>query len=118
MPKLEMHENSPLHIQELNCRKNVYELEDLAREELLGLNLLLDLGLVEKIPFTSFLNHVLGSVYIEPMFPYVVLPHHEGAKRDTIRVIKGTSAKLPHHRGHVPTYPMENEMSLIHHAKK
>jgi hypothetical protein len=53
VPKFEMHENSPLHIQELNCGKNVHELEDLAKEELLGLNLPPNLGLVKKIPFTS-----------------------------------------------------------------
>jgi hypothetical protein len=61
---------------------------------------------------------MLGSVYVKPMFPYVVLPYHEGAKQDTIGVIRRANAKLPHHRGHVPTYPMENEMSLIHNARK
>jgi hypothetical protein len=43
------------------------------------------------------------------------LPHHEGAKQNNIKVIRGTNAKLPHHRGLALTYPMENEMSLIHH---
>ncbi len=59
--KLEMHENNPLHIQELNYGKNVYELEDLVGEELLSLNMSPKLGLVEKIPFTSFPSHMLGS---------------------------------------------------------
>jgi len=46
-----------------------------------------------------------------------VLPCHEGAKRNTIGVIKA-NAKQPHHKGHVPTYPMENEAPLVHHIEK
>jgi hypothetical protein len=42
----------------------------------------------------------------------------EWVKQDTTKVARGTNAKLPHHKGHVPTYPMENEMSLIHHVIK
>ncbi len=45
-------------------------------------------------------------------------PTHEGGKQNTIGVIKGTNAKLPHHRGHVPTYPMRNKMSLVQHVIK
>jgi hypothetical protein len=36
-------------------------LEDLVGEELLSLNMSPKLGLVEKIPFTSFPSHMLGS---------------------------------------------------------
>jgi len=39
----------------------------------------------------------------------------KGVKEDTIRVVRGTNAKLPHHWGHVPTYLVENEMSFKHH---
>jgi hypothetical protein len=49
------------------------------------------------------------------MFPYAMLPHHEGAKQDTIGVVGGTNAKLPHCMGPSLAYPMENEMSLVHH---
>jgi len=41
------------------------------------------------------------------------LPHHEGAKQDTIRVV---NAKLPHCMGPVLTYPMENKMPFVHHV--
>jgi hypothetical protein len=38
-----------------------------------------------------------------------------GAKGNTIEVIRGSSAKLPHHRGLTLIYPMENEMPLVCH---
>jgi hypothetical protein len=41
---------------------------------------------------------------------------HEDAKRDTIKVARGTNAKLPHFTGHALSYPTENEMSLVHHV--
>ncbi len=41
------------------------------------------------------------------MFPYALLPHQEGAKRDTVGVTRGASVKQPHHKGHVTIYPME-----------
>jgi hypothetical protein len=44
------------------------------------------------------------------------LLHHEGAKQDAIGVIRGASAKLPHHKGLTLTYPMENETPLVHHV--
>jgi hypothetical protein len=50
------------------------------------------------------------------MFPYALLPHHEGAKQDTIGVAGGTSAKLPHCIDHVLAYPMESEMPFVHHT--
>jgi hypothetical protein len=50
------------------------------------------------------------------MFPYASLPCHKGAKQDTIGVIKGTNAKLPHHRGLLLVYQMENETPLVRHA--
>jgi hypothetical protein len=46
------------------------------------------------------------------------MPPLKGVKQDTIGVTKGTNAKLPHHKGHVPTFPMENEMSFVHHVVK
>jgi hypothetical protein len=52
------------------------------------------------------------------MFPYALLPCHKGAKGDTIMVIKRISAKLSHHKGLMPIYPMENEMPFLHHVVK
>jgi len=49
-------------------------------------------------------------------FPYGLLPHHEEAKRDTIGVVRGASAKLPHCTGPTLIYPMENKMPFIYHA--
>jgi hypothetical protein len=50
------------------------------------------------------------------MFPYALSPHHEGAKRNTIGVIGGTSAKLPHYTSLALAYLMENKMSFVHHT--
>jgi hypothetical protein len=52
------------------------------------------------------------------MLPYAPLPHHEGAKRDTIRVIKRVNANPPHHRGFMLTYLMETETPLVCHIVK
>jgi len=49
---------------------------------------------------------------------YALLPNHERAKQHTNGVIKKTIVKLPHHRGVVLGYPMENKMPLAHHAIK
>jgi hypothetical protein len=47
---------------------------------------------------------------------YALLPYHEEAKQDTIGVVRGANVKLPHYTGLVLTYPMENEMPLVHHT--
>jgi hypothetical protein len=52
------------------------------------------------------------------MFPYALSPFYEGANKDTIGVAGRASAKLPHCTGLAVAYPMENEMSLVHHAIK
>jgi hypothetical protein len=39
-------------------------------------------------------------------------------KRNTIGVVRGVSAKLPNCTGPMLAYPMENEMSFIHHTVK
>jgi len=46
---------------------------------------------------------------------HALLACHKGAKQDTIGVTRGADAELPHHKGLVPTYPMENKMSFVHH---
>jgi hypothetical protein len=69
------------------------------------------LGLQKK-PLASFFNCLLESIQVEPAFLYALLPCHKGAKQNTIKVIKETSAKLPHHKGPVPTYPMEKKCHL------
>jgi len=50
------------------------------------------------------------------VFPYALSPWHEEAKQDTIGVAERTNVKLPHCMGLALTYPMENEMALVHHA--
>jgi hypothetical protein len=40
VPKCELFNNIPLHVQELKCEKDVYELEDYVVEEALKLDLL------------------------------------------------------------------------------
>jgi hypothetical protein len=45
-----------------------------------------------------------------------LLPCHEGAKQDTIGVVKSKNAKLPHCIGFALAYTMENKMPLIHHT--
>jgi hypothetical protein len=52
------------------------------------------------------------------MFYYGLSPRHEKAKQDTIRVIRGASAKLLHYSSPLLVYPMENKMSLVHHIVK
>jgi hypothetical protein len=49
---------------------------------------------------------------------YAMLPHHERAKQDTIKVTRRTNVKLSHHKGLMLSYLMENEMPLTHHAIK
>jgi hypothetical protein len=50
------------------------------------------------------------------VFPYALLPRHEGAKQDTIGVIRGVNAKFPHHKGFALIYLMENETPFVHHV--
>jgi hypothetical protein len=52
------------------------------------------------------------------MFPYAQLPFFRKAKQNTIEVTKEINAKLPHHRGHVLTYPLENKMPFINYIIK
>jgi hypothetical protein len=48
------------------------------------------------------------------------MPHYPATrgKRDFIRVMKGTNAKLPHHRGLTLSYPMENKTPFVCHVIK
>jgi hypothetical protein len=46
-----------------------------------------------------------------------MLPHHKGAKQNTIGIIKNNKCKLPHHKGLVLAYLIENEMPLVHHVR-
>jgi len=50
----------------------------------------------KKTSFASFPNHLLENASIKFVFPYALLPYHEGAKWNTIRVTRGASVKLPH----------------------
>jgi hypothetical protein len=50
------------------------------------------------------------------MFPYAPFPCHKVAKRNFIKVIKGTNATPPHHKGLMLAYLMENETPLVYHV--
>jgi len=50
------------------------------------------------------------------MFPYALSPSHKGAKRNTIGVVGGASAILPHYTGSSLAYPIEIKMPLVHHV--
>jgi hypothetical protein len=52
------------------------------------------------------------------VFLYALSPHHERIKQNTIWVTKGVNVRLPHYTGLVLVYPMENEMSFVHHTIK
>jgi len=98
VPKHELLESIPLHIQELKCEKRLWVKRSCWGRE-------------TKLPFVykrtflaSFPNHMLKNIWVEPMFPFVLLPYYEKVKWDTIGVARETSAKLPHHKGHVPAY--------------
>jgi hypothetical protein len=54
VPKHELFENIPLHVQELNYEKGVYKLEDHVGEKALGSNLLPKLGFAKRYFLTSF----------------------------------------------------------------
>ncbi len=51
----------PLHVQELDYEKGVYELKDYVGEQALNLNLLPKLGLANKTLPTSFPNRLLEN---------------------------------------------------------
>ncbi len=84
-------------------------------EKGLSLNWPLKLEPTKKTPLTSFPSCLLERTWIESTFPCALSPHHKGAKRDTIGMIR-VSAKLLHCMGHALAYLMENEMPLVHHA--
>jgi hypothetical protein len=54
VPKHELLENIPLHNQGLNCKVNVYELEDHVGEKGWSLNWLIKLGPTKKLLFQVF----------------------------------------------------------------
>jgi hypothetical protein len=58
----ELLESILLHIQELNYKKDIYELENHVGEKTLNSNLPLKLGPAKQIPLASFLNCLLKSV--------------------------------------------------------
>jgi hypothetical protein len=113
--KCELPKSIPLHEQGLNCGPNIYELEDHVKENGLSSNWLTKFGPAKKIP-PIFPSHLLKSIWIESTFPYALSPHHEEAMRNTIGVVRKTSAKLPNCTGLALAYPMENKMPLIHQA--
>jgi hypothetical protein len=66
----------------------------------------------------NFPNRLLKNIWIESAFPYALSPQHEKAKQNTIGVVRGVNAKLPHCTGHALVYSMENKMSHVYHSIK
>ncbi len=62
VPKLELPESIPRHVQGLNYRDDLYELEDYVWEEALNSNLLLRFRPIRKIICACFPNHLLESI--------------------------------------------------------
>ncbi len=118
VPKRKLFESIPLHVWKLNNGVNVYELKNHVGEKTLSLQLPPQLGFAKKTPLVGFPSCLLESIWVEFVFPYALLPCHEGEKQNTIEVIRKTNAKLPHHKGLMLAYPMENEMPLIYHVIK
>jgi hypothetical protein len=75
------------------------------------------LGFIKKKIPISFPSHLLKIAWVKSTFFYTILPHHKGVKQNTIGVIIITNVKLPHHKGFMPVYPMENKMSFAHHVR-
>jgi hypothetical protein len=61
MPKHELFENIPLHVQKLNYRKGILKLKDCVGEYTLSLDLSPKLGLPKKT-YTSFLKSYLCMI--------------------------------------------------------
>jgi hypothetical protein len=118
VPKCELLKNILLHGQGLNYRTCVCKLEDTCWGKGIEFELTNKAWARKKISSFKFaLLHVikhLNQIYIS-LCP---ITQHKRAKQDTIGVVGGTSANLPHCIGHVLTYPMENKMSFVHHVIK
>jgi len=71
---------------------------------------------IKKTFYVSFPSCLLKYAWVEPTFPYALLPCHKEVKQNIIKVIRGASAKLPHHRGLVLAHPMENKMPFVYHV--
>jgi hypothetical protein len=115
VPKHELPNNISLHGRRLNCGTNICELEDHVGEKGWNLNWLKTFGPTKKTPI-SFPNYMLKNTWIEFTFPYYLSPCHGEVKRNTIGVVGKINAKLPHCTNLVLVYPMENQMSLVHHV--
>jgi hypothetical protein len=59
VPKWELFKSTPLHVQKLNYKEGVYELDDHVGEKALRSGLLLKFGLEKKTHLTSFLDYLL-----------------------------------------------------------
>jgi len=96
VPNHELFESIPLQGQGFNSEANVCELEDHVGEKGWSSNWPTKLGLAKNTHLASFPNCLLESIWVKFAFPYGLSPRHEEAKWNTIGVIGGVSAKLPH----------------------
>jgi hypothetical protein len=106
----------PLHVQKLNYKKNVYELEAHVGEKELRSNLSSKLKPIRRNYYVSFPIFILENIQIKFAFPHAQLPLPKGPKQNTIGITRRTNVKLSHHKGHVLIYLVENEISHIHYV--
>ncbi len=105
-----------MHVQKLNYKKHIYELDDHVGERTLSLDLLLKFKHAKKTP-TSFPNCLLKwHAWIKSMFPYVLLPHHKKGKMKHHWGNKKSKCQATTKMGLMLSYLMANEMLVAHHA--
>jgi hypothetical protein len=114
VPKCKLPKSIHLHAQELNYETYICELENHVGEEKLSSNWSSKLGLAKKTSSQVFPITYYKYLELNPHFP---MPCHPTTrKRNTIRVAKKASVKLPQSTSPMLVYRMENKMPLIHHV--
>ncbi len=80
VPKHKLPKNIPLHPRKLNCGTYICELEDHVGEKGLNLKWPSNFGPTKKTLLASFPCRLLEKVWVEYVFFYAMLPHHDKAK--------------------------------------
>ncbi len=78
MAKCELFKSIPLHVQKLNYKENVYELDDHVGEEALKSGLLLKFGFILQVFLVTYYKVMLES---NPCFPMPCCPTTKGQNK-------------------------------------